>query len=48
ERGADRFRGMDLLAALVADREGRACEVLRRAGIDTGRLLAGLEGGEGA
>ncbi|WP_425329130.1 Clp protease N-terminal domain-containing protein [Streptomyces eurocidicus] len=35
---------MDLLAALARDRDCRAAEVLRRAGIDPGALVAGLDG----
>lgn len=36
-------RGTDLLAAIVADPEARAVEVLRHAGIDPGELLTRLE-----
>lgn len=39
-RGQDRAGGLDLLAALAADRECRAVEVLERAGVDAA-LLAG-------
>nr|WP_095756439.1 Clp protease N-terminal domain-containing protein [Streptomyces xinghaiensis] len=44
-RGADRATGADLLAALAADRECRAVEVLRRVGVDPERLVARLECG---
>ncbi|MBQ0987957.1 peptidase [Streptomyces sp. F63] len=44
-RGADRASGLDLLAALAADPECRAAEVLRRAGIAPERLAARLECG---
>ncbi|PZT70007.1 peptidase [Streptomyces sp. SW4] len=37
-------RGTDLLAALVADPEARAVEVLGRAGLDPALVLARLEG----
>ena len=37
-RGDARARGVDLLAALAADRECRAVEVLGRAGVDTESL----------
>ncbi|MFJ2708765.1 Clp protease N-terminal domain-containing protein [Streptomyces sp. NPDC087428] len=39
-RGRDRAGGLDLLAALAADRRCRAVEVLERAGVDAA-LLAG-------
>ncbi|MFF2330776.1 MULTISPECIES: Clp protease N-terminal domain-containing protein [unclassified Streptomyces] len=39
-RGDARAGGLDLLAALAADRECRAVEVLERAGVDAGRLAA--------
>lgn len=39
-RGDARARGIDLLACLAADRECRAVEVLKRAGVDA-ELLAG-------
>ncbi|MGW7368950.1 Clp protease N-terminal domain-containing protein [Streptomyces sp. NPDC054841] len=37
-RGASRATGLDLLAAIAADRECRAVEVLAHAGVDTARL----------
>ncbi|MFD7614254.1 Clp protease N-terminal domain-containing protein [Streptomyces sp. NPDC059828] len=37
-RGEARATGLDLLAAIAADRDCRAVDVLRRAGIDTGLL----------
>lgn len=43
-RGADRADGRDLLAALAADRECRAAEVLRRSGVDTELLVRRLGG----
>lgn len=43
-RGASRAEGPDLLAALAGDRECRAVEVLRRAGVDTELLVAALNG----
>ncbi|MFI9831232.1 Clp protease N-terminal domain-containing protein [Streptomyces sp. NPDC051913] len=43
DRGADRAGGIDLLAAVVADPEARAVEVLTRAGIDAGALLARID-----
>ncbi|MEX2970293.1 Clp protease N-terminal domain-containing protein [Streptomyces sp. C184] len=43
-RYATRAGCLDLLAALVDDPESRAVEVLRRAGVDTGRLAARLDG----
>ncbi|WP_307033533.1 Clp protease N-terminal domain-containing protein [Streptomyces canus] len=42
-RGADRANGTDLLAALVADPQARAVEVLTRAGIDAGAVLGRIE-----
>jgi ATP-dependent Clp protease ATP-binding subunit ClpA len=42
-RGADRANGTDLLAALVADPQARAVEVLTRAGIDAGAVLDRIE-----
>ncbi|QDQ10313.1 peptidase [Streptomyces spectabilis] len=42
-RGERLAHGVDLLAALAADRECRAVEVLRRAGVDADVLLARLE-----
>lgn len=42
-RGGGPARGVDLLAELVADAEARAVEVLHRAGIDTGALVAAVE-----
>ncbi|MBT3153911.1 peptidase [Streptomyces sp. CHD11] len=41
--GSGPARGTDLLAAIVADPQARAVEVLRRAGIDPGELLTRLE-----
>lgn len=41
-RGGDRIEGVDLLAALAADPEARAAEVLRAAGVDPARLAAHL------
>ncbi|MFG2196562.1 Clp protease N-terminal domain-containing protein [Streptomyces sp. NPDC048639] len=41
-RGAAGAEGLDLLAALTADAESRAAEVLRRAGVDRQRLAARL------
>lgn len=43
-RYATRAGCLDLLAALVDDPESRAVEVLHRAGVDTGRLAARLDG----
>ncbi|MGV9345981.1 Clp protease N-terminal domain-containing protein [Streptomyces spiralis] len=42
-RGDDLARGLDLLAALVADPQARAVEVLSRAGIDARELTARLD-----
>nr|WP_229833022.1 Clp protease N-terminal domain-containing protein [Streptomyces narbonensis] len=42
-RGDERARGLDLLAGVVADPENRAVEVLRRAGVDPGALLARID-----
>ncbi|MET9953744.1 Clp protease N-terminal domain-containing protein [Streptomyces sp. NPDC006339] len=39
-RGDRRARGLDLLAALTADPDSRAAEVLRRAGVDRAALAA--------
>ncbi|MEI5103955.1 Clp protease N-terminal domain-containing protein [Streptomyces sp. PmtG] len=44
--GETEARGIDLLAALAADPESRAAEVLRRAGVDTDALLARVESDE--
>ncbi|MFI5687027.1 Clp protease N-terminal domain-containing protein [Streptomyces sp. NPDC051636] len=44
-RGEDRARGTDLLAALVAEPQARAVEVLRRAGVEVTGLLARIESG---
>ncbi|MET9677440.1 Clp protease N-terminal domain-containing protein [Streptomyces sp. NPDC006482] len=41
--GAERVRGLDLFAALAADSESRAVDVLRRAGVDPGALVARAE-----
>jgi hypothetical protein len=43
-RGAPRPGGVDLLAALVADPQSRAAEVLGRAGLDPGAVLARADG----
>ncbi|MCI3929234.1 Clp protease N-terminal domain-containing protein [Streptomyces sp. AN091965] len=42
-RGERQAQGVDVLAALAADRDCRAVEVLRRAGVDADVLLARLE-----
>jgi ATP-dependent Clp protease ATP-binding subunit ClpA len=42
-RGVEQARGIDLLAAIVADPEARAVEVLGRAGIEPGTVLARVE-----
>ncbi|MER5178560.1 Clp protease N-terminal domain-containing protein [Streptomyces sp. NPDC002896] len=42
-RGESQARGVDLLAALAADPDCRAVEVLGRAGVDAGRLLLRIE-----
>ncbi|MET8408299.1 Clp protease N-terminal domain-containing protein [Streptomyces sp. NPDC005195] len=42
-RGEARARCLDLLAAIVADPQARAVEVLRRAGADSGVLLPRIE-----
>lgn len=42
-RGEDRARGIDLLAAIAADPESRAVEVLGRAGVDVRVLLTRIE-----
>ena len=42
-RGGEPARGIDLLAAIVADPEARAVEVLHRAGIEPGALAKGIE-----
>ncbi|MBT2445309.1 peptidase, partial [Streptomyces sp. ISL-36] len=42
-RGDPRVRGLDLLAAVAADPDSRAVEVLRRAGVDP-LVLAGRIG----
>ncbi|GGO58223.1 MULTISPECIES: Clp protease N-terminal domain-containing protein [Streptomyces] len=44
-RGEPQADGVDLLAALAADPECRAVEVLRSAGVDVGELLLRIEGG---
>lgn len=46
-RGDDLARGLDLLAAVLADRQARAVDVLTRAGIDAGELTTRLEGTHG-
>ncbi|WP_086729440.1 Clp protease N-terminal domain-containing protein [Streptomyces carpinensis] len=46
-RGDDLARGLDLLAAVVADPQSRAVEVLTRAGIDARELTARLDGAAG-
>lgn len=43
-RGVYRADGLDLLAAFVRDRECRAMEVLRRAGVAVAPLVTALEG----
>src|SRR4051794_17092636 len=43
-RGALLAEGPDLLAALTCDRECRAAEVLRRAGVDVDLLVMALDG----
>ncbi|MER7348685.1 Clp protease N-terminal domain-containing protein [Streptomyces aurantiacus] len=47
-RGEPQAGGVDLLAALAADAECRAVEVLRSAGVDVAELLRRTEGAEGA
>ncbi|MFJ4810738.1 Clp protease N-terminal domain-containing protein [Streptomyces longwoodensis] len=47
-RGAAGTRGLDLLAALVADPRARAVEVLGRAGVDARDLLEGVRAASGA
>ncbi|WP_146166816.1 Clp protease N-terminal domain-containing protein [Streptosporangium nondiastaticum] len=42
-RGGERAEGVDLLAALALDHRCRAAEVMRRAGVDTAALAAGLD-----
>jgi ATP-dependent Clp protease ATP-binding subunit ClpA len=42
-RGTEPARGIDLLAAIVVDPQSRAVEVLGRAGIETGAVLARIE-----
>ena len=44
-RGDQRARGLDLLAAVVADPQSRAVEVLGRAGVDARALLGRIEAG---
>ncbi|GAA4816169.1 Clp protease N-terminal domain-containing protein [Streptomyces ziwulingensis] len=46
-RGRVRADGVDLLAALVTDPRSRAAEVLDRAGIDPGEVLARADGQAG-
>ncbi|BCL32105.1 peptidase [Streptomyces aurantiacus] len=46
-RGERLAAGVDLLAALVAEPKSRAVEVLGRAGVDAGELLARLDGAAG-
>lgn len=43
ERGDERARGLDLLAAVVVDAESRAVEVLRRAGVDPVALASRVD-----
>ncbi|MEW1646206.1 Clp protease N-terminal domain-containing protein [Streptomyces sp. NPDC091219] len=43
-RDGDLARGIDLLAAIVADPESRAVEVLHRAGIESPEVLIWIEG----
>jgi hypothetical protein len=42
-RGGGPARGVDLLAAIVVDREARAVEVLERAGVDPAGLFVRIE-----
>lgn len=42
-RGTGRACGVDLLAALVADPQARAVEVLARAAVEPGTVIAGVE-----
>lgn len=42
-RGDEPARGVDLLAAIVVDKEARAVEVLARAGIDAGEVYARID-----
>ncbi|MEU3693305.1 Clp protease N-terminal domain-containing protein [Streptomyces narbonensis] len=42
-RGDERARGLDLLVGVAADPENRAVEVLRRAGVDPGALVARID-----
>ncbi|MDT9700426.1 Clp protease N-terminal domain-containing protein [Streptomyces sp. P17] len=42
-RGDEPARGVDLLAAIVVDKEARAVEVLGRAGIDAGEVYARID-----
>ncbi|QES23402.1 Clp protease N-terminal domain-containing protein [Streptomyces venezuelae] len=44
-RGDERARGLDLLVGVAADPENRAVEVLRRAGVDPGDLIARIDAG---
>ncbi|MEU9207958.1 Clp protease N-terminal domain-containing protein [Streptomyces sp. NPDC048415] len=44
-RGDEPARGLDLLAAVVAEPQSRAVEVLGRAGVDAGELLGRIETG---
>jgi len=44
-RGEEQARGLDLLAAVVADPQSRAVEVLGRAGVDARALLGRIETG---
>mgnify|MGYP001104553043 CR=1 FL=1 len=48
QRGDAQARGLDLLAALTADTECRAVEVLGRAGVPTAELESRIEKAEGA
>ncbi|MEU6368778.1 Clp protease N-terminal domain-containing protein [Streptomyces sp. NPDC046931] len=47
-RGVARARGLDLLAAILADPESRAVEVLGRGGVDVAALQARIQAGAGA
>ena len=46
QRGDHQARGLDLLAALAADTECRALEVLERAGVQVADLKSRIEAGE--
>lgn len=46
-RGDGVVRGTDLLAALVAEPRARAVEVVRRAGVEPGEVVRGVDAGAG-